>query len=207
MFKSELAKKLASGWINTCWVLIVLLFMFWYILSGLELGTKCAVLLRNTDAVREDPSKRYVESIDKDGTVHLTIGKDVEEEITSYIKVIPGLKNNYYIPKGMLCYPVSLEEMVEYPMQYYVVGVFMFALLLLSGFYSRYFIGMPKAFKVTVYIAMTVFSFIVNCLYSSMFRLLNEKTSLIIFGVTCIYCIIRLNVLCFTGKSKLKSEN
>lgn len=182
--------------------IICTLIGVWWLSSGLETQLNSAIVVQNTEYVKQDTSKIKVEHINEDGTVFLEDTTSVEDDVISkYITVKQGT-GTYYVPDNMMTRELTANESFDLGQRFIFLSILVYLVFQLLGVNAKgkrlFTILLILGELMAAFFASIVLTYFLDNIVESKF-----PVNWLLFGLSVEYVIFMIILYILKKKGKI----
>lgn len=182
--------------------ILCVLISLWWLFSGLETQLNSAIVVQNTEYVKQDTSKIKVEHINEDGTVFLENTTSVEDDaISEYITVKQGT-GTYYISDNMMSRELTANESFDLGQRFIFLSILVYLVFQLLGVNAKgkksFTILLILGELLAAFFASVVLTYFLNNIVESKF-----PVNWLLFGLSVEYVIFMIILYILKKKGKI----
>lgn len=182
--------------------IICVLISLWWLFSGLETQLNSAIVVQNTEYVKQNTSKIKVEHINEDGTVFLEDTTSVEDDaISEYITVKQGT-GTYYIPDNMMSRELTANESFDLGQRFIFLSILVYLVFQLLGVNAKE----KKSFTILLILGELLAAFFASVVLTYFLDNIVESkfpVNWLLFGLSVEYVIFMIILYILKKKGKI----
>ena len=182
--------------------IICVLIGLWWLSSGLETQLNSAIVVQNTEYVKQDTSKIKVEHINEDGTVFLEDTTSVEDDAISEYITVKQETGTYYIPDNMMTRELTADESFNLGQRFIFLSILAYLVFQLLGVNAK---G-KKLFTILLILGELMAAFFASIVLTYFLDNIVESkfpVNWLLFGLSVEYVIFTIILYILKKKGKI----